>query len=58
MNRYISVRDVMDILGVSKSTVYQLCKSNVLPHTRLGGNIRFKEADLIQFMEDNKQGGC
>ncbi|MDH4616478.1 helix-turn-helix domain-containing protein [Brevibacillus sp. AY1] len=56
MGRYISVRDVMQVLGVSKSTVYQLCKSNVLPHTRLGGCIRFKEADIIQFMEENKQG--
>lgn len=53
----MSVRDVMDALGLSKSTVYHLCKSNVLPHTRVGESIRFKKDDIIEFMENNKRGG-
>lgn len=57
MDRYMSVREVVNVLGLSKSTVYQLCKSNILPYTRVGGSIRINETDLIQFMEENKQGG-
>ncbi|GGA37843.1 hypothetical protein GCM10010917_23840 [Paenibacillus physcomitrellae] len=57
MDRYMSVREVTLALGLSKSTVYQLCKADVLPYTRVGASIRFKEADIIQFMEANKQGG-
>ncbi|WP_373286366.1 helix-turn-helix domain-containing protein [Paenibacillus physcomitrellae] len=53
----MSVREVTLALGLSKSTVYQLCKADVLPYTRVGASIRFKEADIIQFMEANKQGG-
>ncbi|MED0671178.1 helix-turn-helix domain-containing protein [Aneurinibacillus aneurinilyticus] len=57
MERYYSVREVMTMFGLSQSTVYNLCKSKVLPYTKIGGSIRFKESDLIQYMDENKQGG-
>ena len=57
MENYYSVNDVVQALKLTRRTVYHLCKSHVLPYTKIGGSIRFKESDLIQFMEENKQGG-
>ncbi len=43
------------VLNTSKSRVYELVRQNVLPHVRLGRQVRFDESAILRFIES---GGC
>jgi len=43
-----------EILGVSVATVDRLIKKGILPHRRIGGNIRFTAGDLEMFVDAAK----
>jgi excisionase family DNA binding protein len=50
--KLLTVKDVMDLLGVKKSYVYDRAASGELPHSRLpGGAIRFDADELRVFLE-------
>jgi excisionase family DNA binding protein len=44
----MTVDEVADLLKVSPQTVYKLVKSKKLPGFRLGGNFRFRRADIYK----------
>lgn len=55
MIRVLSVRQAAEQLGVAETTVYGLCRQNLLRHFRVGmgrGTIRVREEDLDKFIED------
>lgn len=46
----LTPKDVMDILGVGKNTVYRLLNSGVLQGLRIGRNWKIVETSLMHFM--------
>lgn len=41
-----TVREAASILGVSETWIYSRTAARSIPHTRLGGHVRFTDADL------------
>jgi excisionase family DNA binding protein len=46
----LSVRETARLLGVCAATVYKLCASGELPHSRILNAIRIVPADLAAFV--------
>jgi len=53
MQRFITVKQVAEILNLSQPTIYRLLKKkNGIPVHRIGGSWRFIEKEVIQWAED------
>jgi excisionase family DNA binding protein len=52
----LTVKQVAERLGISRTQVYALCADGRLPHHRFGkrGAIRVSEEELAQFLEATK----
>lgn len=50
----LTLTEVANLFHVSKSTVYRMVQSRILPFYRLGGNLRFKEDDIMAFLESQR----
>jgi excisionase family DNA binding protein len=50
----MTIREVSKKLGVSENWVYSRLRLRkpFVPHIRLGGNIRFREADIDKWIEE------
>jgi excisionase family DNA binding protein len=46
----LTVREVADVLRVSKMTVYRLIKTGELPAFRIGKNYRIRQPELEAFL--------
>jgi excisionase family DNA binding protein len=49
VERWLTIADVADRLGVSTATVYGLCKRAALKHVRVANAIRVSEKALADF---------
>ena len=47
----VSVTDVMEMLGVGKSTTYTLLQSNAIPHVRVGRKYIIPKQAVIGFLQ-------
>ena len=56
LTKLLSVEDVAPILGVSVARAYELCRTNLLPHIRLGRQIRINPDQLSAFIERGGKG--
>jgi excisionase family DNA binding protein len=52
--RLLSVDEVCDVLGMSKSWVYRHIRSGDIPSVRLGGATKVKRADLAEYLEKHR----
>ena len=52
-----TVRRVARFFGVSESWLYRLVEANLIPHVRLGGNIRFHYVELVEWFNAQRSGG-
>ena len=48
--RLLRVREVADVMRVSKMTVYRLIKSGSLTATRVGSSYRIWEVDMVAYL--------
>jgi excisionase family DNA binding protein len=48
---FLTVNDLVKILRISKSKIYQLVKKEKIPHYRIGGTIRFAPKEIIRWIE-------
>lgn len=47
----MTIREAMDALGVSKSTIYELIRSQKIPAFRLGTKLwRIRKDDLLKYL--------
>jgi excisionase family DNA binding protein len=53
----LPVREAARLLGVCAATVYKLCASGELPHTRILNAIRIVPADLAAFVVERRARG-
>ncbi len=51
MKKYLSIKQVCELLPVCKSLVYRLVDEGVIPSTRLGGKILIPEDGLMAVLE-------
>jgi excisionase family DNA binding protein len=56
-NGILTARQVALLLQVSESWVYKKCKSNILPHVKVGGIVRILEKNLYKWIEDHQVKG-
>ena len=48
----ITIQDLCNELGISKSTAYRMIKSGLLPHARIGRKIIIHKSALDQFIRN------
>ncbi len=57
MNKLYTPEEMSELLGVKLSTIYQWTHIGYIPHFKLGRFVRFKERDVLQWLESNKRNG-
>ena len=55
MNEYLTVKEVMEILKVSRTAVNNWMKSGKLKYHKVGRLVRIKSEDLKRFVEENNR---
>lgn len=50
---WLTNREAMDYLGLSKATLQRYRKSGRLPYSKIGGNIYYRFEDLAAILEEN-----
>lgn len=53
----MDVIEVAEILGLSRSKVYDLLSRNELPHYRIGGTYRVSMEQLQRYLQSRERGG-
>lgn len=56
MERLLTLNDVCQRYSVSRHTVYQWTASNYIPHLKIGGQLRFRLSDLLEWEKSNLVG--
>ena len=54
LNKLINTEELIGILNISKSSVYRLVDSRQIPFYKVGGSLRFKEDDILFYLEKSK----
>lgn len=54
-NCWLSVRDISEVLGISRSAAYALLHRGELPHYRFGRRIRVAVPDLAEYIYRHKK---
>ena len=50
----IKMKEAAEITSLSKSAIYQLCNDNGIPHYRIKGCYRFDDAELQEWVKEQK----
>lgn len=50
-DKLLTIKEVLDISGVSRYTLYRSIKSGRLPAIYIGRNVRIKESDALAYAE-------
>lgn len=53
--RLMTIKEVSRRLSISQSKLYGMVERSVISHTRIGGAIRFSEADLSELLEQSRK---
>jgi excisionase family DNA binding protein len=51
MFRLLTPTELAGLLGISKPTIYRLVEKRTLPSYKIGGSLRFKESDVVAYLE-------
>jgi excisionase family DNA binding protein len=55
MNEKIfTIPEVAEYLKLSKSKVYRMVQMGMIPHIRIGRNVRIMESDLMKWLEKSQ----
>lgn len=52
----LTVKDLQNLFGVDRSTIYEWRKVG-LPYYQLGGQVRFKEKEVLEWIEARRKTG-
>lgn len=55
MNKYLTPKDVRDVLGIGITNVYRLFRLTDFPCIRIGHRMFVKENDLESFLEEYRK---
>ena len=56
MEHLLTAAEVARYLKLSRSKVYYLIQRSIIPHIRMGRNVRIRESDLIRWLEQQTVG--
>ena len=51
----LKIKDVMQLTGLSRSSLYSMVKKNEVPHYQFRTSIRFKEEEIMDWIDENKK---
>ena len=57
MDKLLTPEEISELLGVKLSTIYQWTHIGYIPHFKLGRFVRFKERDVLEWLEARKRNG-
>lgn len=57
MEKLLTVTEIAEILGVKVSTIYQWTHQEYIPHIKIGGLLRFRIADIMNWLDKRTIGG-
>ena len=52
---WLTNKEAMEFLGLSKTTLQRYRASGRLPYSKIGGNIYYQYSDLIAILEENRK---
>ncbi len=53
-NRYYSLKDICEYLGVKRDTIFKWIKTRNLPATKIGRQWKFKLAEVDEWVKSGK----
>lgn len=56
MERLLTARELADLLGFSASTVVDWSERGEIPSFKIGGRLRFRESEVIEWLERQRKG--
>ncbi len=57
MDKLFTPDEMSELLGVKLSTIYQWTHIGYIPHFKLGRFVRFKEKDVLKWLESKRRDG-
>ena len=57
MEKLLTIKDVCDLLQVSRSTVYEWTHIKFIPHYKFPNAVRFKKSEIEQWLKRKKEQG-
>jgi excisionase family DNA binding protein len=55
VERLLSVKEVSNILGIPVFTIQKMCRLHKIPCYRLTRHYKFRESEIIKWLESQKQ---
>ena len=52
MEKLLTAPEIAEHLGVRTSTIYQWTHQEFIPHIKLGKLVRFRECDVVRWLEE------
>ena len=56
-NPIMRAKEVWEMLGIGKNTLYSWCEQNIIPHKRAGRVILFSRRCILEWAENNENKG-
>jgi len=56
--KLLTVKQAMDVLGVSQATMYRMLAERQLPHVKVRGRKQVNEADIERYIRENTSGSA
>jgi len=57
MENLLTPQEIAEVLGVSKSTIYQWTHQEYIPHVKLGRFVRFRKSQIEIWLEKKAKKG-
>lgn len=57
-DRLLTVKVVADRLSLSQRSVCRLSIAGILPHVKIGRSVRFRESDVVKFLQGRTRRGA
>ena len=51
MENLLTPQEIADVLGVSKSTIYQWTHQEYIPHVKIGRFVRFRQSQVEKWLK-------
>jgi excisionase family DNA binding protein len=48
--KLLTAREVHNLVGISEKTLYKYVSLNVIPHYKIGANVRFRPRELAEWL--------
>jgi excisionase family DNA binding protein len=52
----LTARQIAELLGFAPGTIVDWAEAGKLPHFRIGGRLRFRESEIVEWLEQRRKG--